>query len=66
MYVYVYLWMLSILRSKIIFDVVIFCDFCLIVWYMCVCVFVYFSGRFSESLMEMMKKFVKDVYLVSI
>lgn len=57
--------MLSILRRKIIFDVVIFCDFCLIVCYMCV-FFVYFSGRFSESLMEMMKKFVKDVYLVSI
>lgn len=32
---------------------------------MCVCVFVHSSGRFSESLMEMMKKFAKDVYSVS-
>lgn len=29
------------------------------------CVFVHSSGRFSESLMEMMKKFAKDVYSVS-
>lgn len=48
-------------KKKIYFDIVIFCDLI----YICV-FFVYFSGRFSESLMEMMKKFVKDVYLVSI
>lgn len=51
-------------KKKNYFDILIFLFNSLI--YVCVCVFVYFSGRFSESLMEMMKKFVKDVYLVSI
>lgn len=47
-------------KKKIYFDTLIFCDLI----HICV-FFVHSSGRFSESLMEMMKKFAKDVYSVS-
>lgn len=50
-------------KKKNYFDTLTFLFNSLI--HVCVCVFVHSSGRFSESLMEMMKKFAKDVYSVS-